>query len=111
TGVTVRRLERLAREFAEGHPSIAIIGGPPLAQTNGLFNAVAVNALNALAGSVGEPGGLFFTPQIGLPSPIGRQPADAGRRSGAAGMESLAAGILAAGQSPVQALLVDGVNP
>src|ERR1700719_2444021 len=79
TGVPVRRLERLAREFIEWRPSVALIAGPPLAQTNGLFSAIAVNALNALAGSVGEPGGLFFTPRIGLTSPVGRQPADAGR--------------------------------
>ena len=39
------------------------IGGPALAHTNALFNASAVNALNALAGSVGEEGGIFFTPQ------------------------------------------------
>ncbi len=105
TGVPARRLDRLAREFVEWHPSVAIIAGPPLAQTNALFSAVAVNALNALAGNVGEPGGLFFTPQLG------RQPADAARQSAAAGIEKLAAGILSAGQSPVQTLLVDGVNP
>ena len=35
-------------------PAVAIIGGAPLAQTNGLFNALAVNALNALVGSVGS---------------------------------------------------------
>src|ERR1700674_3249947 len=77
TGVKASRLERLAREFVEGHPAVAIIAGPPLAQTNGLFSACAVNALNALAGSVGEPGGIFFTPQLG------RQSADAGRQPGA----------------------------
>ena len=105
TGVPARRLERLAREFVEGHPAVAIIAGPPLAQTNGLFSAVAVNALNALAGSVGEPGGIFFTPQLG------RESADAGPPSGAAGIDKLAGAILSAGQSPVQALLVDGSNP
>src|SRR5712692_1125898 len=113
TGVPARRLERLAREFVEWHPSVAIIAGPPLAQTNGLYSAVAVNALNALAGSVGEPGGLFFTPQLGRqPANAGRQPAGAaGRQPAAAGIDKLAAGILSAGQSPVQALLVDGANP
>ena len=44
------RVERLARELAEMRPSVAIIGGPPLAHTNGLFSALAVNALNALDG-------------------------------------------------------------
>jgi anaerobic selenocysteine-containing dehydrogenase len=52
TGVKAERIERLAREFAEHGPAIAIIGGAPLAHTNGMFSALAVNALNALAGSV-----------------------------------------------------------
>ena len=63
TGVKAARVERLAKELAERRPSVAIIGGAPLAQTNGLFQALAVNALNALLGSVNAPGGLSFTPQ------------------------------------------------
>ena len=35
---------------------MAIIGGAPLAHTNGLFTALAVNALNALLGSVDAAG-------------------------------------------------------
>ena len=62
------RIERLARELAEQRPAVAIIGGAPLAQTNGLFAALAVNALNALLGSVGEPGGVSFMPQIAGPA-------------------------------------------
>lgn len=112
TGVPARRLERLAHEFIERRPALAIIAGPPLAQTNGLFSAVAVNALNALAGSVGEPGGLFFTPQLSRESPVAsRRPPNASRQRVAASIDKLAAGILSAGQSPVQALLVDGANP
>ena len=45
------RIERLARELADRSPSVAIAGGAPLAHTNGLFTALAVNALNALLGS------------------------------------------------------------
>jgi anaerobic selenocysteine-containing dehydrogenase len=52
TGVKAERIERLAREFAEHSPAVAIIGGTPLAHTNGMFNALAVNALNAIAGTV-----------------------------------------------------------
>ena len=69
TGVTARRVERLAREFAERRPSVAIIGGPPLAHSNGLFSALAVNALNALVGSVEQPGGMSFTPQLAIERP------------------------------------------
>jgi anaerobic selenocysteine-containing dehydrogenase len=65
TGVQAARLERLGKEFAEQKPAVAIIAGPALAQTNGLFNALAVNALNALVGSVGTAGGVVFMPQSG----------------------------------------------
>ena len=68
TGVAARRIERLARELAERPPAAAVIGGAPLAHTNGLFHALAVNALNALLGTVGQPGGLFFTPGVQSPS-------------------------------------------
>jgi menaquinone reductase, molybdopterin-binding-like subunit len=64
TGVPSKRVERLARELVEFRPSMAVIGGPPLAHTNGLFTALAVNALNALLGADGEPGGIFFTPDF-----------------------------------------------
>jgi anaerobic selenocysteine-containing dehydrogenase len=63
TGVKALRVERLAHELADRRPSAAMIGGAPLAQTNGLFQALAVNALNALLGSVNAPGGISFTPR------------------------------------------------
>jgi anaerobic selenocysteine-containing dehydrogenase len=62
TGVPAKRVERLARELADLRPAVAIVGGPALAHTNGLFTALAVNALNAALGSVEQPGGLYFTP-------------------------------------------------
>jgi len=52
TGVKAERIERIAREFAAHSPAVAMIAGTPLGQTNGLFNALAVNELNALAGTV-----------------------------------------------------------
>ena len=76
TGVPARRVEQLARDLAELRPAVAIVGGPPLAHTNGLFTALAVNALNTALGSVGQPGGVFFTPgaqpspQPPAPSPV-----------------------------------------
>ena len=56
-------IERLARELAERKPAVAIVGGAPLAQTNGLFTALAVNALNALLGASASRAACFFTPQ------------------------------------------------
>jgi anaerobic selenocysteine-containing dehydrogenase len=66
TGVQAERVERLAREFASHGPAVAVIGGTPLAHTNGLVQALAVNALNALAGSVDVPGGVSFMPQASV---------------------------------------------
>jgi anaerobic selenocysteine-containing dehydrogenase len=101
TGVSARRVERLAREIADMRPAVAIVGGPPLAHTNGLFTAIAVNALNAVLGSVNEPGGLFFTPLIAPAAP------SAADRT----IEALVSEISGGAQSPVQVLLVDGANP
>jgi len=71
TGVSAAKVERLAREFAANGPAVAIIGGAPLAHTNGLFNAVAVNTLNRVAGSVNQPGGVSFT-SMAAPTPTRR---------------------------------------
>jgi anaerobic selenocysteine-containing dehydrogenase len=106
TGVKAARVERLAREIAEQRPSVAIIGGAPLAQTNGLFQALAVNALNALIGSVNAPGGLSFTPRVEpIPGvrPDTREPASRSLRT-------LAADVLGR-EGSVQLLLLDRVNP
>jgi anaerobic selenocysteine-containing dehydrogenase len=100
TSVKAARIERLARELAEQRPSMALIAGAPLAQAHGLFQAMAVNALNALLGSVGTPGGLSFMPQADATA--------ASRPSRP--LRAVAADILAADKSPVQVLLLDGVN-
>jgi anaerobic selenocysteine-containing dehydrogenase len=84
TGVPAATITRLARELAEHEPTVAIIGGAPLAQTNGLASALAVNALNALLGSVGKAGGVVFTP----PSAPGKDVTTAGREP-RADLESL----------------------
>jgi anaerobic selenocysteine-containing dehydrogenase len=107
TGVPAARVERLAREFAETRPAVAIIAGPPLAHTNGLFAAVAVNALNALVGSVEQPGGLHFTPQLNV---AGASNAAASAASASPSIEALASGVLA-GESSPEVLLLDGANP
>jgi anaerobic selenocysteine-containing dehydrogenase len=91
TGVAAPRVERLARELAELQPAVAIVGGAPLAHSNGTFHALAVNALNSLLGNVGQPGGLFFTPQ----------PSTSGPGS------TLTADVLAS----AKVLIVDDVNP
>lgn len=90
-GVPAKRLERLAHDLTAVSPSVAIVGGPVLGQTNALFHALAVNALNELLGSVGQPGGIFFTPGI---APMGS--------SGAPSLQSLAS---------AKVVLIDEANP
>jgi anaerobic selenocysteine-containing dehydrogenase len=60
-GVAAATIARIAREAAANAPAAALIGDAAAAQSNGLFNALAVNALNALLGSVGKPGGILFS--------------------------------------------------
>jgi anaerobic selenocysteine-containing dehydrogenase len=107
TGATATRIGRLARQFAEISPAVAIVGGPPLAHSNGLFTALAVNALNILAGNIDQPGGLSFTPQLDVAAatkaPVPVAPASPSLAQWAA--DALA------GQSSPQLLFVDGVNP
>jgi menaquinone reductase, molybdopterin-binding-like subunit len=99
TGLKAERIERLAKEFAEHSPAIAIIGGSPLAHTNGMFNALAANVLNALAGSVGKPGGLSFMPQPKSSFQPGRP------------FDKFVAEQFASPESPVKALLLHEANP
>ena len=70
TGVPSATINRLAHGIAQNGPGTAIIGGPPLAQTNGLFNALAVNALAALVDPDNQAL-LGFMPQ----PPLGHPPA------------------------------------
>jgi menaquinone reductase, molybdopterin-binding-like subunit len=101
TGVKADRIERIALEFSRNAPAVALIGGAPLAHSNALFNALAVNALNALSGAVGQPGGIMFAPQFG----------GAGRSPARVPFQKLASDLLAATQAPVQVLLLYEANP
>jgi len=108
TGVAAAKITRLAAEMAEMRPAMAMIGGPALAHTNGLFAALAMNALNALLGAVDKPGGVSFTPQWNV--------AAAAKAAGPAAappasVERLAAAVLAGDAAAPQVLLLDGANP
>jgi len=107
TGVPTARVERLARQFADARPAVAIVGGPALAHSNSLFTALAVNALNALVGAVDQPGGMSFMPQLDVAAAL-----KAGGAGGAPAprLGQFAADVLS-GASAAQVLLVDGTNP
>jgi len=101
TGVPQERVRRLAREFAENSPAVAVIAGPALAHTNGFPSALAVNALNALVGSAGVPGGLVFTPR----------PPSAPTRSNGVRLDAWAANLVDAAEPSVRVLLLSDANP
>lgn len=61
TGIEARRIERIAHEFAANRPAIAVAGGAACGHAHSLAAAAAAGALNALAGSYGIPGGLWFS--------------------------------------------------
>jgi anaerobic selenocysteine-containing dehydrogenase len=102
TGVEAAKIERLARELAAHPPAMVLMGGAPLAQTNGLANALAANALNALLGSIGKQGGVSFSPQPPMPGL-------AARKEGVS-VAALCKSILK-GSSQVETLLVYNANP
>ena len=108
TAVPPETITRLAREIAAVSPSVAIVGGAPLAQTNGLFTALAVNALNSLLGSVGKPGGIQFTPQAPLPGLVVAQGPGQGSANS---VRALAQQILSGQPRPVDVLLLYEANP
>ncbi len=57
TGIPLSTIIRVAREFAAARPALAIGGGGASLHTNGLYNRLAIQALNALVGSLEAPGG------------------------------------------------------
>ncbi len=59
--IPLKRIGRVAREFAHSHPALALSGGAAIAHENGLFSALAVQSLNVLAGGIGKPGGVLWT--------------------------------------------------
>src|SRR3984957_3337492 len=63
TGVSAAVIKRLAHEITHNGSAAALIGGAPLAHTNGLLNALAVNALESLVDKGPNPL-LGFTPEL-----------------------------------------------
>jgi anaerobic selenocysteine-containing dehydrogenase len=109
TGVAPETISRLAREMATHPPAVAMVGGAPLAQTNGLFIALAVNALNGLLGNIMKPGGLLFTPE----PPLSTVESSAKVRPAqeATSVRALAQQILSRQPHPIGTLLLSDTNP
>lgn len=62
TGVEATAIAKIAEEFMQAGPALAIGGGGAAAGTNGVATLVAVNLLNYLSGNLGKPGGVLFNP-------------------------------------------------
>jgi len=60
TGVPEETIIHIAREFFSHRPSIAISGRGAGMQTNGTYNQMAIDSLNALVGSIDRRGGLLL---------------------------------------------------
>jgi len=100
TGIAPERIEKLAAEFGSSKASLAIAGGAAAAGTNAVASLVAVNALNYLAGNLGQPGGIIFN---GAPA-FG----SATRHAGLAQMTELA---VAMQEGAIEVLLLHDTNP
>jgi molybdopterin-containing oxidoreductase family iron-sulfur binding subunit len=93
TGIPAERIERLAREFAEARPSLAVAGGVGAQHAAATEVCAAVNLLNFVAGNVGQ------TVLFGADLPMA---------DGQAGVARLAQAI---DGGEVAVLLVHGANP
>jgi len=100
-GVELNTLQRLAEMFAAAEHALALPGGAPLSQSNGLEAGKAILSLNALAGNLGQPGGVFFI----APAAVN----DAYHRP--ASLKEMTALIQRMNEGKVKTLLVHGVNP
>ncbi len=60
TGVSEEIIIQTAREFSSHLPGVAISGRGVGMQTNGTYNQMAIDSLNALVGSIDSPGGLLL---------------------------------------------------
>lgn len=66
TGIPVEQIIKISREFGYTRPSLAIGTRNASANSNGLFNMLAIHSLNALVGNFEKPGGVVVPENIPL---------------------------------------------
>ncbi len=113
TGVPAQTLVRLAKTFGSASRPVALWDQAVAWRTGGLADALAIHALNVLAGAVGRPGGVLVQPPLPLPSlegPAGETPPTGGDRTTLASAD-WAARVAAESPSPVSALFLYYANP
>lgn len=75
TGVPVAQVFELAKNFGRARTPVAIWDQTVAWRTNGLSDALAIHALNILAGRLNRPGGVLVQTPVSLPGPLGEAPA------------------------------------
>ncbi len=95
-------LRRLARIFAEAREPLAIPGGSALGQVNGVENARAVLALNAVVENLGRAGGMFLSQQAPVKDDAYHRPHS---------LYEIDQLIKAMRAGEIKALFIHGVNP
>ncbi len=98
----VEELHTLARVFATADHPVALPGGMVTGGSNAHAATLAVQALNVIAGTVGHPGGMAFTPD--LPVAELTAPAASSYADALALIERMQAG-------EIKVLLLHGANP
>ncbi|MGB9629056.1 MAG: molybdopterin-containing oxidoreductase family protein, partial [Thermodesulfobacteriota bacterium] len=63
TGIPTETIYRIAREFAQTRPALAIPGKGAIAWPGGSYVGFAIRCLNALVGSIDIPGGILYQEQ------------------------------------------------
>jgi anaerobic selenocysteine-containing dehydrogenase len=107
-GIPAATITRIAHEAAANEPAVALIGDAATSQTNGLFNALAVNVLNALLDNIGKPGGILFSPT--WTQTLAKVRSHERNRNRSLPMQTLASRILKGADAP-KALFVYSANP
>jgi anaerobic selenocysteine-containing dehydrogenase len=102
TEIGTEQIQRLAREFGSSKAALAIAGGAVTAGTNGVASAVAVNALNILAGNLGQAGGIILNSERAFAGSTDSRP------SGLQGISDLVA---AMDTGEIDVLLLHDANP
>ena len=100
-GVDPDALKRLADLLNNSTRPLVIPGGAALGQSNGLQTALAVLALNAFLGNLGQKGGLYLSPVAPLTDGYHRP----------ASLQEMSAFITKLKSGAIKVLFVHGVNP
>ena len=127
TGVTAEKIAALAKEFASAKRPVALAGRGAGNTPGSVQETMAIHALNALAGSINSPGGVWTVPDpdyIKWPNPemdqVAAKGIQNGRIDGAGSSEApnsryllnrLAKVIGSESGYPLKALFISGANP